>query len=146
MPVPTITAEGRLTATPELRFIPSGKAVANFTLACSDRKKEGDEWVDGDKCFLNVTVWGTAAENVAETLIKGDEVLVQGKLSQREYETRDGEKRTAYQEVTAFNVAPSLRQRSATINRPQRGSQALATPTNDDPWGAQPAATEAPPY
>ena len=93
-----ITVVGNLTADPELRFTPSGAAVANFTVASTPRTfdKNSNEWKDGDTMFLNCSIWRQAAENVAETLSKGMRVIVQGRLKQRSYETKEGEKRTVY--------------------------------------------------
>ena len=100
-----ITLIGNLTADPELRFTPSGAAVANFTVASTPRTfdKNTNEWKDGDALFLNCAVWRQAAENVAESLTKGMRVIVQGRLRQRSYETREGEKRTVVElEVEAL--------------------------------------------
>ena len=93
----TITLVGNLTADPELRFTPSGAAVANFTVASTPRTfdRQTNEWRDGDAMFLSCAVWRQAAENVAESLQKGMRVIVQGRLKSRSYETREGEKRTA---------------------------------------------------
>lgn len=111
MSLPTVTIIGaRLTADPELRFTPAGAAVANFTVACNDRQldKTTNEWKDGEATFLNCAVWRDQAENVAEQLTKGALVNVYGKLKQRTYETREGEKRTVY-EVDVEEVSLSLK-------------------------------------
>src|ERR1700712_3596647 len=112
-----ITGVGNLTNHPELRFTPSGQAVASFTVASPPRTldKQSNEWKDGDPLFLRCTVWRQAAENVAESLHKGTRVIVQGRLKQRSFETREGEKRTVV-ELDADEVAPSLRYATARVN------------------------------
>lgn len=117
----TITVIGNLTADPELRFTPSGAAVANFTVASTPRTfdRQSNEWKDGDTLFLRCSIWREAAENVAETLTKGTRVIVSGRLVQRSYETREGEKRTVY-ELQVDEVGPSLRYASAKVTRTQR--------------------------
>lgn len=116
-----ITVIGNLTADPELRFTPSGAAVANFTVASTPRTfdRQSNEWKDGDTLFLRCSIWREAAENVAESLTKGTRVIVQGRLVQRSYETREGEKRTVY-EMQVDEVGPSLRYASAKLTRTQR--------------------------
>ncbi|QIK84725.1 single-stranded DNA-binding protein [Sanguibacter sp. HDW7] len=116
-----ITVVGNLTADPELRFTPSGAAVANFTVASTPRAfdRQSNEWKDGDALFLRCSVWREAAENVAETLTKGMRVIVQGRLTQRSYETREGEKRTVV-ELQVDEIGPSLRYASAKVTRAQR--------------------------
>jgi single-strand DNA-binding protein len=113
-----ITLVGNLTADPELRFTPSGAAVANFTVASTPRTfdRQTSEWKDGDAMFLNCSVWRQAAENVAESLTKGMRVVVQGRLKSRSYETREGERRTVF-EVDVDEVGPSLRYASAKVTR-----------------------------
>src|SRR3954466_15313959 len=117
----TITVVGNLTDDPELRFTPSGAAVANFTVASTPRflDKQSNEWKDGDPLFLRCTVWRQAAENVAETLHKGYRVIVQGRLKQRSFETREGEKRTVV-ELDVDEVGPSLRYATARVNKAGR--------------------------
>ncbi len=117
-----ITVVGNLTADPELRFTPSGAAVANFTVASTPRTfdKATNEWKDGEALFLRCSVWRQAAENVAESLTKGTAVIVQGRLKQRSYETKEGEKRTVY-ELDVEEVGPSLRWASAKVNKTSRG-------------------------
>ena len=117
-----ITLVGNLTADPELRFTPSGAAVANFTVASTPRTfdRQTSEWKDGDAMFLNCSVWRQAAENVAESLTKGMRVVVQGRLKSRSYETREGERRTVF-EVEVDEVGPSLRYASAKVSRNQGG-------------------------
>ena len=116
-----ITLVGNLTADPELRFTPSGAAVANFTVASTPRTfdRQSNEWKDGDTLFLRCSIWREAAENVAESLTKGTRVIVTGRLVQRSYETREGEKRTVY-ELQVDEVGPSLRYASAKVTRAQR--------------------------
>src|SRR6516225_477320 len=96
MPETNMTIIGNLTADPELRFTPSGAAVANFTIASTPRKFDANtkEWVDGDTLFMRCNVWRDAAENVAESLTRGTKVIATGKVKQRNFETREGEKRT----------------------------------------------------
>ncbi len=117
-----ITLVGNLVDDPELRFTPSGAAVANFRIASTPRTfdKQTNEWKDGEGLFLTCTVWRQAAENVAESLTKGMKVIVQGRLKQRSYETREGEKRTVY-EVDVDEVGPSLTFATAKVNRTPRG-------------------------
>src|SRR5438132_2010088 len=116
-----VTVVGNLTADPELRFTPSGAAVANFTVASTPRNfdRQAGEWKDGEALFMRCNVWRQAAENVAETLTRGMRVMVSGRLRQRSYETKEGEKRTVY-EVEVDDVSPSLRNASAKVNRVAR--------------------------
>ncbi len=116
-----ITVVGNLTNDPELRFTPSGSAVANFTIASTPRTfdKQSNEWKDGETLFLRASVWREAAENVAETLTKGTRVVAQGRLKSRSYETKEGEKRTSM-ELEVDEIGPSLRYASAKISRNQR--------------------------
>jgi single-strand DNA-binding protein len=117
-----ITLVGNLTADPELRFTPSGAAVANFTVASTPRTfdRQSNEWRDGDAMFLNCAVWRQAAENVAESLQKGMRVIVQGRLKSRSYETREGEKRTVF-EVDVDEIGPALRYATAKVTRASGG-------------------------
>jgi len=117
----TITVIGNLTGDPELRFTPSGAAVANFTVASTPRTfdRQSNEWKDGDTLFLRCSIWREAAESVAESLTKGNRVIVTGRLVQRSYETREGEKRTVY-ELQVDEVGPSLRYATAKVTRTQR--------------------------
>ena len=119
----TITLVGNLTADPELRFTPSGAAVANFTVASTPRTfdRQTNEWRDGDAMFLNCAVWRQAAENVAESLQKGMRVIVQGRLKSRSYETREGERRTVF-EVDVDEIGPALRYATAKVARNASGS------------------------
>jgi len=116
-----ITVIGNLTADPELRFTPSGAAVANFTIASTPRTfdRQANVWKDGDTLFLRCSLWREAAENVAESLTKGTRVIVQGRLVQRSYETREGEKRTVV-ELQVDEIGPSLAYATAKVTRSQR--------------------------
>lgn len=142
--LPVLTMEGRLTADPELRFTPAGVAVANFTLAAQDRRKtDGGDWEDaGDPLFVRINVWRQAAENVAESLVKGDLVLVTGKLNNRKWEDRDGNARYSL-ELTAYTVAASLQFRAFKHQTKGRSS----TP-DSDPWASDtpPADDDTPPF
>jgi single-strand DNA-binding protein len=153
-----ITVVGNLTADPELRFTPSGAAVANFTVASTPRTfdKNSNEWKDGEALFLRCSVWRQAAENVAESLQRGTAVIVQGRLKQRSYETKEGEKRTVY-ELDVDEVGPSLRWATAKVTKASRGgggggyggggsngggaggSGGGAPSGGDDPWASAPA-------
>jgi len=117
----TITVIGNLTNDPELRFTPSGSAVANFTVASTPRTfdRQSNEWKDGETLFLRASVWREAAENVAESLTKGMRVIVSGRLKSRSYETKEGEKRTVI-ELEVDEIGPSLRYANAKVNRTQR--------------------------
>lgn len=117
-----ITVVGNIVADPELRFTPSGAAVANFRIASTPRSfnRQTNQWEDGEALFLTVNVWRQAAENVAESLSKGMRVIVTGRLKQRSYETREGEKRSVF-EVEADEVGPSLTFAKADVQRTPRG-------------------------
>ena len=117
-----ITVIGNLTSDPELRFTPSGAAVANFTIASTPRTldRENQEWKDGEALFLRCSVWREAAENVAESLIRGSRVMAQGRLRQRSYETKEGEKRTVV-ELEVDEIGPSLRYATAKVTKASRG-------------------------
>jgi len=118
-----ITIIGNITGDPELRFTPSGAAVANFTVASTPRQfdRTSNEWKDGETLFMRCSVWRDAAENVAESLQRGTRVLVSGRLKSRSYETKEGEKRTVV-ELDVDEVGPSLKYATAKVNRTQRGS------------------------
>ena len=118
-----VTIVGNLTNDPELRFTPSGAAVASFTVASSTRvlDKQTNEWKDGDTTFLRCNVWRQYAENVAESLQRGSRVIVTGRLRQRTYETREGEKRTVM-ELEVDEIGPSLRYATAKVQKMQRSS------------------------
>ena len=146
-----ITVVGNLTADPELRFTPSGAAVASFTIASTPRQfdRNSNEWKDGEALFLRCSLWRQAAENAAESLTRGMRVIAQGRLQQRSYETREGEKRTVI-ELQVDEIGPSLRYASAKVNRTQRGSSggggfgssgsdaggSGGNAPADDPWGS----------
>ena len=139
-----ITIVGNLTADPELRFTPSGAAVANFTVASTPRTfdRQANEWKDGDTLFMRCSVWRDAAENVAESLHRGTRVIVQGRLKSRSYETKEGEKRTVV-EMDVDEVGPSLRYASAKVTKAERSSpqqQQDQRQQMGDPWatGGQP--------
>jgi single-strand DNA-binding protein len=119
----TLTLIGNLTNDPELRFTPSGAAVANFTVASTPRAfdRQSNEWKDGETLFMRCSVWRDAAENVAESLQRGSRVIVTGRLKSRTYDTREGEKRTVV-ELEVDELGPSLRYATAKVNRTQRGS------------------------
>jgi single-strand DNA-binding protein len=147
----TITMIGNLVNDPELRFTPSGAAVAKFTVASTPRylDKNTNEWKDGDSLFLQCQIWRQAAENVAESLTRGMRVIVSGRLKQRSYETKEGEKRTVF-EVEVDEVGPSLRNATAKVTKTTRapgaggnGGGSFSTPVSDsasaeDPWSAAP--------
>ena len=118
-----ITVVGNLTADPELRFTPSGAAVANFTVASTPRMfdRQTNEWKDGEALFMRCNVWRQAAENVAESLTRGARVVVTGRLKQRSFETKEGEKRTVV-ELEVDEIGPSLRYATAKVNKVSRGS------------------------
>ena len=135
-----ITVVGNLTADPELRFTPSGAAVANFTVASTPRTfdRQSGEWKDGEALFLRCNIWRQAAENVAETLTRGARVIVQGRLKQRSFETREGEKRTVI-ELEVDEVGPSLRYATASVTKARRsgggGGGGYGSSTNDGGGG-----------
>jgi single-strand DNA-binding protein len=144
-----VTIIGNLTNDPELRFTPSGAAVASFTVASSSRvlDKQTNEWKDGDTTFLRCNVWRQYAENCAESLQRGMRVIVNGRLKQRSYETKEGEKRTVY-EIEVDDVGPALRYATAKVTKVSRGgpgggggfgAPASGDGPSDDPW-ATPAA------
>jgi single-strand DNA-binding protein len=155
-----ITVIGNLTADPELRFTPSGAAVANFTVASTPRQfdRQTNEWKDGEALFLRCNIWREAAENVAESLTRGSRVIVSGRLKQRSFETREGEKRTVV-ELEVDEIGPSLRYATAKVNkasrsggggggfgggggggnsRPAAAAASSGAPA-EDPWGSAPA-------
>ncbi|MFV0286170.1 MAG: single-stranded DNA-binding protein [Demequina sp.] len=155
-----ITIVGNLTGDPELRFIQSGAAVANFTVASTPRTfdRQSNEWKDGDTLFMRCSLWREAAENVAESLTKGMRVIVTGRLVQRSFES-NGEKRSVV-ELQVDEVGPSLRYATAKVNRTQRqgggnggggfggggfgGGSAPAGGSSNDPWASAPASDEPP--
>ena len=152
-----ITVVGNLTADPELRFTPSGAAVANFTVASTPRiyDRQSGEWKDGEALFLRCSIWREAAENVDESLTRGARVIVSGRLKQRSFETKEGEKRTVM-ELEVDEIGPSLKYATAKVNKAGRsgggsggfgsgapsgggGSRPAAAASNEDPWGSAPA-------
>ena len=142
-----VTIVGNLTGDPELRFTPSGAAVANFRVASTPRvlDKATNEWKDGEAFYISCNVWRQYAENVAESLNKGMRVIVTGRLKQRSYETREGEKRTVI-EMDVDEVGPSLKYATAKVNKVQRagggfgdsgGSSSPSSSGQDnDPWAS----------
>lgn len=149
-----ITVIGNLTADPELRFTPAGAAVANFTVASTPRNfnRQSNEWKDGDALFMRCNIWREAAENVAESLTRGSRVILSGRLKQRSYETREGEKRTVV-ELEVDEIGPSLRYATAKVDKANRSGGAGADSSGgdtsggfggsapaDDPWGSTPTA------
>lgn len=120
----TATLVGNLLGDPELRFTAGGIAVANFGVAVSTRKKDGDKWVDGDPQFYNVTAWRSLAENVAESLEKGQRVVVVGKLEYSTWETKEGDKRSKVQ-VVADEVGPSLRWATCEVSKVEQSDRAV---------------------
>jgi single-strand DNA-binding protein len=165
-----ITVVGNLTDDPDLRFTPNGAAVANFTVASTPRffDKQTNEWKDGDALFLRCSIWRQAAENVAETLQRGARVIVTGRLKQRSYETREGEKRTTF-EVEVEEIGPSLKYATAKVTKTSRsgagsggnfgggGNDPWASPAGapsggaaasvgSDPWAAPVGGTDEPPF
>lgn len=136
-----ITLAGNLAADPELRFTPSGAAVANFRVLSTPRTfdRQKNEFVDGDTLAMNCSIWREAAENVAESLTKGTRVIVQGRLVQRSYEDRDGQKRTVV-ELQVDEIGPSLKYASAKVTRTQRSNQGgqASRPAQPDAWSTPP--------
>jgi len=134
-----LTIVGNLVDDPQIRYTPTGNAVANFRVASTPRylDKTTNEWRDADSLFLTCNVWRQAAENVTESLQRGMRVIVSGRLRQRSYETREGEKRTVY-EIEVDEVGPSLRNASAKVTKAARRSGPPSPgPAGDDPWAAE---------
>lgn len=144
----TLTVVGNLTSDPETRFTQSGAAVCSFTVASTPRTfdKNSGEWKDGEALFLRCNAWRQLAENVGESLSRGSRVLVSGRLRQRSFETKEGEKRTVV-ELEVDEIGPSLRYATAKVNKVDRsgGQQRPAQRQQpaDDPWGSAPPATGA---
>lgn len=146
---------GNLTADPELRFTPSGAAVASFTVASTPRTfdKQANDWKDGAPLFMRCSVWRQQAESSAETLTRGMRVMVSGRLVQRSFQTKEGEKRTVV-ELEVDEVGPSLKYATAKVNKvprsggdssPAHGSSGTGNGAPvDDPWGSAPASSSAP--
>jgi len=150
-----LTVVGNLTADPELRFTASGAAVANFTVASTPRAfdRTSGEWKDGEALFLRCNIWRQPAENVAESLTRGSRVIVSGRLKQRSFDTKEGEKRTVI-ELEVDEIGPSLRYATAKVNRAAGGSNGGgnngagrggntggAPAAVNDPWGSAPVGT-----
>ncbi len=150
-----ITVVGNLVDDPELRFTPSGAAVAKFRIASTPRAfdRQTNEWKDGESLFLTCSVWRQAAENAAESLQKGMRVIVQGRLKQRSYEDREGVKRSVY-ELDVDEVGPSLRNATAKVTKAGSGSgreefgnaRQQAQQAKEDPWASQAPADDEPPF
>ena len=139
----TITIVGNLVDDPELRFTPSGAAVANFRIASTPRTfdKQANEWKDGEALFLSCSVWRQAAENVAESLQRGMRVVIQGRLKSRTFETREGERRTVF-EIDVDEVGPSLKYATAKVTKTTRSGGGSSggynsSSSGDDPWASQ---------
>jgi single-strand DNA-binding protein len=143
-----ITVVGNLVDDPELRFTPSGAAVANFTVASTPRSydKATNEWKDGEALFLRCSIWRQAAENVAESLTKGMRVIVQGRLVARSYETREGERRTVF-EIQVEEIGPSVKWATCKVTRTERqgaSTNRQSGPPADDPWATPSSSGGAP--
>jgi single-strand DNA-binding protein len=148
----TTTITGNLTADPELRFIPSGAAVANFTIAHTPRAfdKQSGEWKDGEPLFMRCSLWRDAAENATESLTRGMRVIATGRLKQRSFD-KDGATRTVI-EMDVEEIGPSLKYATAVVAKSNRGSdggkkgQKVSAGTAHDPWAAEPDTDSAPPF
>jgi single-strand DNA-binding protein len=146
-----ITVVGNITDDPTLSFTPSGVAVSNFTIASTPRKfdKTSEKWVDEPALFMRCSLWRQAAENVAESLVRGTRVIAMGRLVQRSYETREGEKRTVVA-LQVDEVGPSLKYATAKVAKAERGSSGggVSSGASDDPWGSAPVAgaDDSPPF
>ena len=144
----TLTITGNLVDDPELRFTPSGQPVAKFRIASTPRyfDKQASAWKDGESLFLTVNVWRQAAENVAESMTRGTRAIVTGRLRQRSYETKEGEKRTVY-ELEADEVGVSLRNATAKVSKVTRASAGEAQASRPASGGdADPWAGDEPPF
>lgn len=133
-----VTVVGNLTADPELRYTQGGLAVANFTIASTPRTfdRQANDWKDGEALFLRASVWREFAENVAGTLAKGMRVVATGRLRQRSYETREGEKRTSI-ELEVDEIGPSLRYATAAVTRAAGGGGKAAAGGRGQVGGGQ---------
>lgn len=143
MTLPNITATGRLGSDPELRFTPSGKAVADFSIACDENRKNGDSWDKVSTTWLRVSVWDKDAEAVAASLVKGDLITVIGSLTVREYDKKDGGKGQSV-EVKNANVTKALPREKATVSSGGWSTPTHTPATSDNPWNTQPALDEPP--
>ncbi len=130
----TVTVVGNLTGDPELRYTPTGTAVANLTVASTPRyfDKQTSSWRDGDTLFMRCNTWRATAENAAESLSKGDRVIVSGRLRQKSYQTREGEQRTVY-ELEVDEIGPSLRYATTKVNKVARETGAASTGDDGEP-------------
>lgn len=155
MPLPIVSGEFRLVADPDLRFAPSGVAVASFRVAANSRKKVDDEWVDDKVCWLSVTVFKQMAENVVESLSKGDLCFLSGRLQTEDWEDKEGNKRQTYR-VVADTVGPALNFATAKVSRVERSSggqsggggqaqRASGTADEENPW-VTPSNPDDPPF
>jgi len=145
-----ITIVGNITNDPELRFTPSGAAVANFTIASTPRTfdRQSNEWKDGETLFMRCSVWREAAENVAESLTRGTRVVVTGRLQSRTFDTKEGEKRTVI-ELQVDEIGPSLRYATAKVQKMSRssgGGGGFSGGGASDPWSTPPASSDEPPF
>lgn len=152
---PIVTYVGNITADPEMRFTPSGKAVVNLNLAVNSRVKKGDSWEDGPTTWVRLSAWDEMAENIAESIQKGVRVIVQGRQATQEYETKDGEKRsTLVLQIEA--IGPDLRFATAAVTKAAKRTggggaapRAAAAPAQADPWatdGQGQAFADEPPF
>ncbi|QKV79822.1 single-stranded DNA-binding protein [Amycolatopsis sp. Hca4] len=139
----TVTVVGNLTGDPELRFTPAGSAVANFTVASTPRlfDRESGAWRDGDPLFLRCSLWREYAENVAESLVRGSRVIVQGRLRQRSYDTKEGERRTVV-ELGVEEIGPALRYATAKVTKASRATGVEGSSS----WIPEPVAVGDPPF
>ncbi|CAB4218675.1 Ssb Single-stranded DNA-binding protein [uncultured Caudovirales phage] len=148
MALPQVTIVGNLVDDPNLRFTPSGHAVCNFRVAAGERRqnKQTQEWEDGDTTFLSVTVWRELAENVADSLAKGDQVIAIGRLKQRDVDQNDGTKKT-YFDLDAEAVGPSLARATGRLTKKARGGAVThSTTVQDDPWAVTPTQSDEVPF
>jgi single-strand DNA-binding protein len=139
----TVTVVGNLTSDPDLRFTPAGSAVANFTVASTPRlfDRESGAWRDGDALFLRCSLWREYAENVAESLVRGTRVVVHGRLRQRSYDTKEGEKRTVV-ELEVEEIGPSLRYATAKVTKVSRATGGEGSSA----WTSEPVGAGRPPF
>jgi single-strand DNA-binding protein len=139
----TVTVVGNLTSDPELRFTPAGSAVANFTVASTPRlfDRESGAWRDGDALFLRCSLWREYAENVAESLVRGTRVVVHGRLRQRSYDTKEGEKRTVV-ELEVEEIGPALRYATAKVTKVSRATGGEGSSA----WTPEPVGAGRPPF
>lgn len=159
--LPTISGEFRLVDDPELRFTPSGKAVVEVRLVASKRKKDGDDWVDDKTCWINAVAWQEVAENIAESLSKGDLVEVRGALYTESWEDKDGNKRSTMK-IQLYGIGPALARATAKVSKTERSTggggddpwSGGSSPTNqgprqsnqEDPWAPGPPPSDEPPF